>query len=109
MKEQLLLSLPHRQFVFALPRILRPYFRHNRRLFSEISRLIFAIIGRFYNKAAKKRIMTGMVLAYQSAGEFLKFNPHFHCLVLEGGRLLRISDSATPRPTRCARWMRTLD
>jgi hypothetical protein len=26
-----------------------------------------------------------MVLAYQSAGEFLKFNPHFHCLVLEGG------------------------
>ena len=26
-----------------------------------------------------------MVLAYQSAGEFLRFNPHFHCLVLEGG------------------------
>jgi len=26
-----------------------------------------------------------LVLAYQSAGEFLRFNPHFHCLVLEGG------------------------
>jgi hypothetical protein len=26
-----------------------------------------------------------MVLAYQSAGEFLRFNPQFHCLVLEGG------------------------
>jgi len=26
-----------------------------------------------------------MVLAYQTSGEFLRWNPHFHCLVLEGG------------------------
>jgi hypothetical protein len=84
-KNHLLLSLPHRQFVFTVPRILRPYFRHNRRLFSEVSRLIFAIIQRFYDRAAKTSITTGMVLAYQSAGEFLRFNFHFHCLVLEGG------------------------
>jgi hypothetical protein len=25
-----------------------------------------------------------MVLAYQSSGDFLRWNPHFHCLVLEG-------------------------
>ena len=79
------MSLPHRQFVFTVPRILRPYFRHNRRLFSDISRLIFAIIERFYIKAAKRPIKTGMVLAYQTSGEFLRWNPHFHCLVLEGG------------------------
>jgi hypothetical protein len=90
------LALPHRQFIFTFPRILRLYFRHNHRLFSEISRLIFAIIERFYAKGAKRKIKTGMVLAYQSSGEFLKFNLHFHCLVLEGGRLSRISDSATP-------------
>jgi hypothetical protein len=85
MRDHLLLSLPYRQFVFTVPRILRPYFRHNRRLFSDVSRVIFAVIQRFYNKAAKTSIKTGMVLAYQSAGEFLRFNPHFHCLVLEGG------------------------
>ena len=85
MKEQLLLSLPHRQFVLTFPKLLRPYFRHNRRLFSEISRLIFAIIKRFYSKAANTGIKTGMVLAYQTSGEFLRWNPHFHCLVLEGG------------------------
>lgn len=39
----------------------------------------------FYNRAAKTSIKTGMVLAYQSAGEFLRWNPHSHCLVLEGG------------------------
>ena len=81
MNERLLLALPHRQFVFTFPKLLRPYFRHNRRLFSEISRLIFAILQRFYDKA----IQTGMVLAYQTSGEFLRWNPHFHCLVLEGG------------------------
>jgi hypothetical protein len=26
-----------------------------------------------------------MVMAYQTSGEFLRWNPHFHCLVLEGG------------------------
>jgi hypothetical protein len=54
-------------------------------LFSEISQLIFAIIKRFYSKAANTAIKTGMVLAYQSAGEFLRLNPHWHAIVLEGG------------------------
>jgi hypothetical protein len=79
------LALPHRQFVFTFPKLLRPYFRHNRRLFSEISQLIFAILQRFYDKAAKRPVRTAMVLAYQSAGAFLRWNPHYHCLVLEGG------------------------
>ncbi len=79
------MALPHRQFVFTFPKLLRPYFRHNRRLFSEVSRIIFAIIERFYNKAAKISIKTGMVLAFQSSGEYLRFNPHYHAIVLEGG------------------------
>ena len=69
MTDRLPLSLPHRQFVFTFPKLLRPYFRHNRRLFSGVSRHIFAIIQRFYSRAAKTSIKTGMVLAYQSAGE----------------------------------------
>ena len=85
MKDRLLLALPHRQFVFAFPKLLRPYFLHDRRLFSEVSRLIFAMLQRFYDKTAKRPVRTGMVLAYQTSGEFLRWNPHFHCLVLEGG------------------------
>lgn len=85
MNERLLLGLPHRQFVFTVPRILRPYFRHNRWLFSEVSRLIFATVEHFYAKAATRPVKTGMVLAYQTAGEFLRFNPHWHSIVLEGG------------------------
>ncbi len=37
--EEVLLNLPHRQFVFALPKALRIFFRHDRRLFGHVSRL----------------------------------------------------------------------
>jgi len=43
--EEVLLRLPHRQFVFK----------------------------------------TGTVIAHQTFGDMLRWNPHFHCLVLEGG------------------------
>jgi hypothetical protein len=65
--------LPHRQFVFTFPKLLRPYFRHNRWLFAEVSRLIFAILQRFYDKAAQSPVRTAMVLAYQTSGEFLRW------------------------------------
>ena len=40
---EVLLDLPHRQFVFTIPKALRPFFRHDRRLSAEVSRLIYAI------------------------------------------------------------------
>lgn len=40
MNEEILLKLPHRQFVFTIPKMLRPYFRYNQNLFAEVSKLI---------------------------------------------------------------------
>jgi hypothetical protein len=60
MNERLLLALHHRQFIFTFPKLPRPYFPHNCRLFSEVSRLIFAILQRFYEKVAKRPVRTGM-------------------------------------------------
>lgn len=37
---EVLPELPHRQFVFTMPKALRPFFRHDRRLFAAVSRLI---------------------------------------------------------------------
>jgi hypothetical protein len=62
--EDVLLKLPHRQFVFTVPKALRVFFRNNRKLFADISRLIFSIIRDFYNEAAEKEIRTGMVIAH---------------------------------------------
>jgi hypothetical protein len=83
--ERLLLALPHRQFVFTLPKALRVFLRHDQRLFAMLSRLIFSLIAQFYLAAAGKPITTAAVVAFQPFGDSLRFNPHFHALIVEGG------------------------
>jgi len=68
-----------------MPKALRPFFRHDRRLFAEVSRLIHDILRCFYQEAAGRPLLTGMVIAHQSFGDQLRWNPHFHAIVLEGG------------------------
>ena len=82
---EVLLDLPHRQFVFTMPKALRPFFRHDRRLFAEVSRLIYTIITEFYTAAAGRPLQSAVIAAYQSFGDKLRWNPHHHCLVLERG------------------------
>jgi hypothetical protein len=82
---EVLLKLPHRQFVFTMPKALRPFFRQDRRLFADVSRLVCRIIDEFYAEAAGRPLHTGMVIAHQTFGDMLRWNPHFHAIVLEGG------------------------
>jgi len=83
--ENVLLRLPHRQFVFTVPKLLRPYFKYDKNLFEEVSKIIFSIIRDFYNGIGKTTIKTGIIVSYQPFGDLLRFNPHYHCIVLEGG------------------------
>jgi hypothetical protein len=83
--EDLLLDLPHRQFVFTIPKILRPYFKSDKRLFGEVSRLLFSLLSEFFSLAAGQALIGACVVSYQSFGEFARFHPHWHVLVLEGG------------------------
>jgi hypothetical protein len=83
--DEVLLNLPHRQFVFTVPKALRPFFRNDRLLFAEVSRLIYNLIGEFYNEAAARSLLSGIVVAHQTFGDTLRWNPHFHAIVLEGG------------------------
>jgi len=54
-------------------------------LYLDISTLIFEMIQSYYNEVSGKDITTGLVLSYQTSGEFARWNPHFHGLLLEGG------------------------
>ena len=72
MNERLLL-LPHRQIVFT-PGVLRVFFRHDRRLFGEISKLVYRMIHEFYNEAVGRRIQSAAVIAYASAGDFAQLH-----------------------------------
>ena len=42
--EQVLLDLPHCQFVFSIPKALRVFFRYDQRLFADVSRLIYRMV-----------------------------------------------------------------
>lgn len=83
--EETLLKLPHRQFVFTIPKMLRPFFRYDKKLFSDIARIISSIINDYYSEISGKEVKTGIVVSFQTYGDILKFHPHWHCSILEGG------------------------
>ena len=81
----LILQLPHRQFVFTIPKCLRVYLKHDRTLHAELSGLIFSLLSEYFSEAAGRKITTGMVSSLQSFGEYASRHPHWHTIVLEGG------------------------
>ncbi|MBM3501624.1 MAG: transposase [Armatimonadetes bacterium] len=106
--EQLLLALPHRQFVFTLPKALRVFLRYDQRLFGQISRLIFSLVTEFYSTASGRPITGAAVVAFQPFGDALRWNPHYHALILEGGfdpegRFIRVPIHDTARLTQLLR------
>lgn len=94
--EELLLYLPHRQFVFTLPKALRVHLRHDPRLYASISKIVYDLLARTYDKIADRRLRTGAIVAFQPFGSGLRWNPHFHAIVLEGGFLGTGPRKATP-------------
>jgi hypothetical protein len=52
MNERLLLRLPHRQFAFTVPKVLRVFFRHDKSVHGQISRLIYRLVRDFSTAAA---------------------------------------------------------
>jgi hypothetical protein len=65
--------------------VLRAFFRHHRRLYGEISKLVYRMIQRFCNAAAGRRAQSAALFAYASSGEFARWNPHLqHAIFLEG-------------------------
>ena len=77
-REDLLLCLPHRQFVWTIPKVLRVFLRHDRQLFADIGRLLFDILPRFSSQAAGRTLRCAMVSSHQSSGEFAAWHPRWH-------------------------------
>jgi len=70
---------------FTIPKILRHSFKFDKRLFGEVSKLIFSLLSEFFSLAAGQELLCACVISYQSFGEFARFHPHWHVLALEGG------------------------
>jgi len=61
------------------------YFKNDRNLFEDVSKIICALVTDFYNEVAHKSVKTGAIISHQTFGDTLRFNPHWHCIILEGG------------------------
>jgi len=83
--EQVIKAVPHRHFIFSIPKILRRYFLYNRGLLSELSRCGWESLKTFFQEAVPEEdAVPGAVIAIQSFGDFLGFNPHLHVLISDG-------------------------
>jgi hypothetical protein len=77
--------VPHRHFVFSIPKILRKYFLYDRKLLSGLSRCGWETLKVFSREASTENgSVPGAVVAIQTFGDFLGFNPHLHILCSDG-------------------------
>jgi hypothetical protein len=75
--------VPHRNFVFSTPKILRTYFLYDRKLLTELSRSAWQSLKIFLRATVpEKDSVPGAVIATQTFGDFLGFNPHGPLLFL---------------------------
>jgi hypothetical protein len=78
-------KVPHRHFVFSIPKILRKYFLYDRKLLADLSRCAWDTLKVFFKDTVhEKETIPGAVIAVQTFGDFLGFNPHCHILVTDG-------------------------
>ena len=78
-------KIPHRHFVFSIPKILRRYFLYDRKLLADLSRCAWESLKVFLQDAVPENDpIPGAVIAMQTFGDFLGFNPHCHILVTDG-------------------------
>jgi hypothetical protein len=75
--------VPHRQYVFTVPKLIRPFFAYRRSLLGELRRIIARALTQAYG-AALPRARPGFILFVQTFGDLVNFNSHVHALVADG-------------------------
>jgi len=78
--------VPHRQYVFTIPKRLRIFFRFDRRLLGGLMRLAWETIEQAYCEAlGTDDVVPGVISGIQTFGTLAHFHPHVHAIVSDGG------------------------
>lgn len=81
-----LVSCIHRHCVFTIPEELRIYFLKDRKLLNLLFSSVRDVVLRMFHKANKTELFTpGFICVLHTFGRDLKWNPHIHALISEGG------------------------
>jgi len=82
---QLLADVAHAQWVFSIPKMLRPYFLHHRELLGEMARLAYDTVREMMATAVDvPHARPGLVGVIQTFSSSLKWNPHIHSIASRG-------------------------
>jgi len=81
-----LINSKHRHMVFTIPEELRIYFARDRKLLSLLPQCSSKAIMSWFKDLNKKECFTpGIISVIHTFGRDLKWNPHVHLIVTEGG------------------------
>jgi hypothetical protein len=82
---EVLKYVPHRQWVFSIPKRLRIYFMYDRKLLTKLSRCAWKVLSQYLKQTvAYDDAVPGAVIAVQSFSDFLGFNCHLHVIATDG-------------------------
>ena len=86
LKDELLQNVCHAQWVFTIPKMVRPYFLYHRELLGQLCRAAYETVKELMVAAVEdKDIRPGMVAVIQTFSDNLRWNPHAHALATRGG------------------------
>jgi len=83
--DEVLAPVSHRQYVFTVPKMLRVYFRRDRRLLGKLSQCAADALKILFQAACKdSKAVPGIIIAIRTYGDLVNFHPHLHALVTDG-------------------------
>lgn len=81
-----LVNVSHRHCVFTIDENLRDFFLNDRSLLNCLFHAVNSVVSlMFYNMNKSKNFTPGFIMVLHTFGRDLKWNPHIHCLISEGG------------------------
>ena len=81
-----LINVTHRHCVFTIDENLRQFFLNDRSLLDCLFHAVNSVVSRMFFKQNKSMNFTpGFIMVLHTFGRDLKWNPHIHCLISEGG------------------------
>ena len=81
-----IINVRHRHCVFTIDASLRDFFLQDRSLLNCLFHSVSSVVLRLFSKMNKHKNFTpGFIMVLHTFGRDLKWNPHIHCLISEGG------------------------
>jgi transposase-like protein len=78
-------DVKHRHAVFTIPEQLRPFFKSDRKLLKVLMDCVILAVAQVMEWVLGKEVTPGATVVLHTYGKDMKWDPHVHALVTEGG------------------------